>query len=264
MNIEIKNLQKADVFVSCFQHMKLFTDHVNIIFDTHQMYVQCVDSSTIVIFEIVLPSDWFDVYQLPEDEKVVVGLNASLFFKVLNTREKSQTILIQNSQEDHLSVDFLNASSEDAKFLFHKHFEIPLLDIETDLLEIPPIDYQAEMTLPSGIFAGLITQLKQFGDNLLFECSEEKISLVASSSEQGKMYADISIEDMDEFAIEEGQSLQICFSLRYLQNVCSYQKMSKDITIGISEQMPMRIQYRITMDERPATMTFYLAPRMDD
>jgi proliferating cell nuclear antigen PCNA len=244
--------------------MKLFTDNVNIIFDTHQMYIQCVDSSTIVIFEIVLPSSWFDMYQLPDEEKVVIGLNTSLFFKVLNTREKSQTIQIQNSQMDHLSVDFLLGDAETNKYLFHKHFEVPLLDIETDLLEIPHMDYQAEMTLPSGIFANLITQLKQFGDNLLFECSEEKISLVASSSEQGKMFADISIDDMGEFAIEEGQKLEICFSLRYLHNICAYQKMSKDMTIGITDQMPMRIQYRITNDECPATMTFYLAPRMDD
>jgi len=257
MNLEIQDLTKAETFVSCFHHMKLFTERVNIIFQPEQFFIQSVDSAAVVIFEIVLPKTWFDVYTLKEDQTVVVGLNTHLFFKVLNSREKTQRIEMNTRLYDHLCVDFIS----DGKDAFDKHFEIPMIDLESEMLHIPTIEYQAEFSLPSILFASLISELKQFGDDLQIECTEEKISLVSNSLELGKMYTNISIEELQEYAIDEGETLKMSFSLKYLQYICAYQKLSKYISISCSNEIPIRIQYLLGTD---AKMTFYLAPRILD
>ena len=64
MKLVISDLQKAEIFVKCFQHMKTFVDSINIVFKMDQMYVQCMDSAMVLIMEFSLPKVWFDSYSL--------------------------------------------------------------------------------------------------------------------------------------------------------------------------------------------------------
>jgi len=259
MNLEITQSAKCETFVSMFQHIKQFTEFANILFEESRMYLQCMDSAHIMIFEIILPNTWFDVYQLKEN--TIIGLNTGILAKVLSTREKNQSIQINTRIEDMLCFDFACSESNVSHQVFDKHFEIPLLDIEAEQLEIPEIDHQAEFVLPSITFANLIHQLKQFGDTLEFFCSEEKISMSSRSLELGKMSVQLSIDDLQEFAIEEDEQLILSFSLKYMHDICLYQKLTKLISIGISRNYPMKVSYQM-MDD--ACMNFYLAPKIEE
>ena len=129
-------------------------------------------------------------------------------------------------------------------------------------MEIPEINSQADLTINSVNFANIINQLKMFGDNLDIECSEEKIILSSTSHETGKMVVDIKIDDLDEFAIDDGEELTLSFSLTYLHNICLYNKLSKDIEIKLTKNYPMKIVYYIS--DKLAKMTFYLAPKINE
>jgi proliferating cell nuclear antigen PCNA len=151
----------------------------------------------------------------------------------------------------------------DDKKIFDRFFEVPLMDLEMDLLEIPHIEHQAEFSISSVNFAGLINQMKQFGDTMQIECTEEKITLGSFSVDQGKMFAEISIDELQEFAIEEGEKIAISFSLKYLHDICLYHKISKHMDVKISSDFPMKIIYRLPDTDVDATMTFFLAPKID-
>ena len=258
MEFQIKDTTKCDLFVSLFQHIKQFTDFTNILFQEERMYIQCMDTACVVVFEIILPASWFDSsYQLTKGA-VNLGVNTTMLYKVLTARDKTQTIEIK-SEDDKLNVQFLNPDTDCNKNVFNKQFEIPLLDIQTELMEIPEIDHQAEFTIPSVTFASLINQLRNFGDTMSVICSEESISLESFSIDLGKMSVNVSIDDLEEFAIEEGK--QIGFSLKYLHDICLYQKICKNISIGISEQTPLKASY--ILDDN-ASLSFYLAPKVGD
>ena len=278
MNIVIKNPIKADIFVSLFQYISKFTENMNLMFEKDLFYMQTINTSHVVILEICLPKEWFDVYEIAEGS-LNIGVNTALFYKVLKKREKTQQIQIQynGKVDDRLQFFFttcnteieLENKSEDKKakkdedLIFDKDFEIPLIDIEEELLSIPSMDYQAELSLSTDKFANLIGQLKDFGETLEIECSEDKITLSAHSSENGKMITRILIEDLTEFAIEENEKIQMEFALKYLYDICLYQKISKTIEIKISKDFPMRILYPLGA-EQDATFLFYLAPKMAD
>jgi hypothetical protein len=70
----------------------------------------------------------------------------------------------------------------DIKTVFDKNFEI--MDIECELLEIPDVDYDAELVIQSASFANTVSQLKQFGDIMDIACSENEIKFVAKSGER--------------------------------------------------------------------------------
>lgn len=260
MNIVINNPQKAECFACIFQHIKVFTEHINIMFNTDKMYIQAMDNSRVSIFEINLPAEWFDVYTQTNNESCVIGVNASILFRILNARDKTQQInLIYDKSRDRLEIHFTGENKSE----FDKHFEIGLIDIESEIMAIPVIDYQAEFTLESYNFANIINQLKMFGDTIDIKCSEEKILLGSSSADQGKMYVEIDIDDLSSFVINEGQTVNLSFSLSYLHNICLYNKISKEVDVKLSEDYPMQIVYKISGHE-DASIHFFLAPKIND
>ena len=59
MDIQILNPSTAECFTNLFQHIKLFTEYVNINLLKEKLYLQTMDSSRVSIVEIFLPYNWF-------------------------------------------------------------------------------------------------------------------------------------------------------------------------------------------------------------
>ena len=68
------------------------------------MYFQSMDSSRVSIFELILPCDWFDIYDFNYDGPVTIGVNSNILYKILNTRDKSQ--------ETNITYDVTNDSDK--------------------------------------------------------------------------------------------------------------------------------------------------------
>lgn len=259
MEITIQTLTKADVFSSIFQNIKTFTDSINVLFEKTGIFLQTMDNSRISILEIRIPNTWFDSYIHTANSSISIGLNASILYKILNARDKSQKVKIiyDEGANDTLSVYF----EGDTKNVFDKSFEVPLMDLESETMAIPNIEYQAEFSLPSSHFQNLVSQLKMFGETMDIKCSENKIELVSNSQDSGKMSVEIKIDDLTSFAIDEDEELNLSFSLNYLYNICLYNKLTKEIDIKLCNNYPLSIIYNLGDG---AEIKFYLAPKISD
>jgi proliferating cell nuclear antigen len=257
MDIKITAASKSELFTSIFQNIRPFTEHLSVSFTQDGLYFQTMDSARVSIIELTLNKSWFDEYTCNTD--VVIGIPVNILFKILNAREKVQTIHIvyENEGNDTLSLHF----TSDDKTIFDKHFQCPLLEIETETMQIPQIDYAAEFSLPSAIFGTLINQLKTFGDSLDICCTEEQIELAANSTESGKMSVEVKIDDLSAFCINEGEKLDISFSLIQLHHISMFHKLSKEVSLGLCDQYPMSIQYILSEN---SSLRAFLAPKITD
>ena len=259
MNITINSTGKAEIFGLLFQYIRLFTEHINVTFDKEKMFMQSMDSARVSVFELSLPSTWFDEYEHNSAASITLGIPATMLFKILNTRDKSQNIqIIYNEDDDNLFVNFSSNNTS----IFNKRFELPLIDLECELMAIPDTESEAEFSIDSTNFANLINQLKIFGDTIEIHCTEDKIILHSISIEAGKMLVDINIDDLTEYSITEGEVMKLSFSLSMLHNICMYNKLSKDVEIHLIKDFPMKIIY--ALDDDNAHFTFYLAPKIGD
>ena len=259
MKLQIADHARAEIFTNIFQHIKLFTDYINISFDKDKMYIQTMDSGRVSIVEIFLPKSWFDTYNFNAGENVVIGIHAHMLFKVLNTRDRKQEVnFVYQDGSDTLNIHF----TSDDKTVFDKHFEIPLIEIDTEFMSIPEFESDVDISIPSATFAAIISQLQIFGDSIEFKCTEEKIQLFSISSESGKMIVDIEIDDLTAYSITEDNEMNISFSLSKLHNICQYSKMAKEIEILLTNNYPMQITYDLGIED--AKMVFYLAPKIGE
>jgi len=297
MEIIINDHSKTECFTTIFQHMKSFTDFINISFDEGGISFQSMDNSHVSIVELNIPESWFSQYKCTKS--VVLGINISILHKILTTKEKNQILhIVYESGNDILEIHFLNSvenilkeketekpkktrknakkdenneklNETSAEIVltknefksYDKHFQIPLVDMEAETMEIPGIEYEVEFSLASVHFANIVTQLKMFGDSMEIQCSEEKIILNSNSTELGKMSVEINVNDLTEFSINEGCEVNQSFSLLYLNNICMFHKLSKEMNIKLSTNYPIYIFYDLGEE---AQMTFYLAPKMED
>lgn len=274
MEIVISEQSKADAFTAIFQHVKLFTDYVTLICDETHMKMQCMDNAHVAILELTLPAGWFNTYEFSGNKTTTtLGFNATFLHRILSSRDKDQQIHFVYSEEDadrwmiHLTSCSDSPEVDDAKkeprIRIDKHFELPLIDIEESEMQIPEIEYVAELAMLSAQFAGIVTQLKMFGDTMEVQCSEERIALASTSQDQGKMYVEIGINDLSEFAIDEDAELSLAFSLTYLKHICAYSKIANTVSIKFSDSFPMRVAYKLGEDD-DAFLAFHLAPKIND
>jgi proliferating cell nuclear antigen len=165
-------------------------------------------------------------------------------------------IIFSNEDEDKLFVQMTSV----VKTVFDRNFEVPLIELNTETMMIPEIEYQADISLPSADFALLINQLRGFGETLEFVCNENKIEMISMSQDQGKMSVLVDIEDLSGFAIEENRELKMCFGLNNLHTISLYSKISKDVDIKMHEDFPLLVCY----NNEELSIKMFLAPRICD
>jgi len=135
MEIIIQDKLKAELFINIFQNIKLFSDIFTIDINEETFYIQGMDASHVSIFEINLTREWFDTYNVSSSTSL--GINSSIFPKILNTWTCDHNIKLNITKEDYLDIAFEKISGNTE---YNKYFEIPLVDVDTEKLNITDED----------------------------------------------------------------------------------------------------------------------------
>lgn len=267
MKIVFASPRKVQQFVTIFANLKNFTDNICMYFKPTGLYIQCMDGSHCCLFECNLGSDWFETYEYDENvDQSCIGLNIVMMNKVLGTwNEKLMfTILLQNGC-DKISINFEKDDDTSSGDQFDKFFELPLIVIENELMNVQSFETTADLTVDSVVFCSLIKSLAIFNDTLTLTFNEENIECVSSGSE-GSMKALITADDVKEYAISENTIFKQSYSLRYVQTMCSFNKLSSEMIMGFGEKMPMVMKYVLSdaEDEHESFASIHLAPKIAD
>ena len=259
MKLTIENKAKLEMFVALFQLLKNWGSYLSLQFDNEQLYIQSMDKSHICLSSIVIKAAWFSEYSVSEGTNLSV--DAASFATMMNYALKHNRLEITESGADKLCINLLNG--EDLKTVkdnFDHFFELPLMDVEHETLLIPEVDYDVEFTMDAKKFGELISELMVFGPNLNIVCTEDILELNANG-EAGKLKVNVPIDSLNEFAISEGEKLDISYSLIHIGKMCLSSKLGNEISLGISAEYPMALKYSLG---EGSTVAFFVAPKIVD
>lgn len=269
MKIVFSSSRKVQQFATVFANLKSFTDNVCIYFKPTGVYIQCMDDSHCCLFECELHSDWFESYEFDEDtDQACVGLNIAMLNKVLTAWHDSQTFTIELAEgSDKIAINFIKDDDENApdNGQFDKFFELPLIVLENELMNVQIFDTLVDLTVASSLFCSLIKQLMIFNDVLTLTFNEENIECVSSGSE-GSMKALITADEVKEYAVPENTTFAQSYSLRYVQTMCQFNKLDTEMKMGFGQTMPMTMTYSLCdeEDENKSFARIHLAPKLAD
>ena len=92
------------------------------------------------------------------------------------------------------------------------------------------------------------------------KCSEEILEF-NSSGDLGKLKVNIPIDDLNEYAISEGETIETYYSLNHIGKMCMSTKLGTQMVISIRQEYPMNIKYDLGDD---SSVSFYIAPKIKD
>ena len=260
MRLVITEPKKVKAFVTIFKQLRNVTADVNINFTEDTMFIQCMDSAHACLFELLLQKDWFAEFNV--SKSFIMGIHCEFMFKMIECLEDGQKItMYMKETADKLSVDFDRL--EDSNTI-RKCFEMPLMNIDSDHLEVPETEHEADISILSDEFADLISQLNIFGDDLQINCNMETINLTANG-EMGKMTAAIKEENIVEYAIEEDIIVNLTISIKFIQIMCGFSKISDVAYLHCSNNRPVKLHYSLDDEDSGDScnyVRFFVAPKI--
>lgn len=264
MKIVFANAKKCQQFAAIFANLKAFTDNVSIYFKPNQVYIQCMDDSHCSLFECKLSKKWFKTYEFdPTTDMGQIAINILMLNKVINTWNDSQELSIEiQPNSDKIHISFENGNTDTSQF--NKYYELPLIDMESTLMDVVNSDTLVDMNVESKMFHSLVNQLTMFNDNLKITFNEGDVEFTSSGSD-GKMTAKINAEDLAAYAIPESTVLTQTYSLRYIQHMCQFNKLAPEMELGFSGEMPMVMKYALgDNNDTESFVRIHLAPKIAD
>lgn len=261
MNITILDTHKKILFISIFNLLKNSANHITADFLQDRLYIQGMDQSHICIFELNISKKWFNTYDIPNNETICFDINK--FCSIINVKCDEQHLNIKKTTNDELTIEFISENSSSADF--NKCFKMPLIEETYEQLDIPTIEYDVEITLPSKKITEILSQVNSFGDNLNIKCDEQSIHFITNGA-VGEITADIHIDtnNVESYAIVEDTTIDATYCLKYVNKMCATNKLSTDVNIGLSNDMPIKISYIFDTLDTTNTLVFYVAPKIVD
>lgn len=267
MELVLTNKQKINQFSLIFKNLKNISTDVEMHVQENRIYIQGMDSGQICLFEIEIKSFWFNEYKF-EGKDLRLGINCELIHKIINCKEDSQNIRMKTDDEDKLNITLYPSEGQTG---ITKEFELTLMDIDSELLEIPTVDYDADIEILSSDLSNIVSQLSLFGSDLNVNCGEKII--FKGSGELGSMDAIMEEDQICMYAIAEDTNINLSFSMNYFVKMVAFSKLNAVTKIHFGTEYPMKLQYDLDFpmdedndedDEVQNYIRFFLAPKIVD
>ncbi|GAG10797.1 unnamed protein product, partial [marine sediment metagenome] len=192
MKLILKDKAKVTIFANIFHNLKNILDDANISFMPTHLYMQGMDGTHALLVELKIESEWFDEYEV--DTNDTFGLHCETFYKIINCLKEDQYIeLTLEPADDKMCISFQGGDT------IAKEFQLSRIDMDVELMEIPDVEYQADICIKSKEFSEIMKELVIFNDTVQVRCTDEQIELLASGI-LGSMKASIKETDIITYA----------------------------------------------------------------
>lgn len=239
--IEIRTVQSSAIKILVEALKEILTD-ANLIFDENGIKLIAMDSTHTVLIHMKLESDKFEYYHCKE--KFIAGINMLNLFKLIKTMNNADTLTIYIDKNDTNKLGLKINNQEKNTFTIYK---LNLLDIANENINIPPAEFDTELTLPSSDFQKLIrdmvnigdkVEIQSIGNSLKFECDGDFANQITTLGEtqNGLQYKSNLSPEL---------TVQGIFSLKYLTLFTKCTNLCNNIQLYIKNDYPLIIQYSI-------------------
>ena len=218
-----------------------------------------MDSSHVSLCALSMRADGFDHYRC--DKPKSLGINTLNLSKILKCAANEDIITLKAQEGvDSLSLLFESNSQERIS-----EFDLKLMDIDAEHLGIPDTSYKCNVRMPSTEFQRIIRDLGVLGDTCTITVTKEGIRF-SSNGDLGKgtimLKHHTTVEKQEEAVVIDMQEpVTLNFALRYLTLFTKGTSLGPTVTISMSPDVPIVVQYPI---ENMGSVSFYLAPKIDE
>lgn len=221
--------------------------------------LQAMDSSHVSLVSLLMRTDGFDKYRC--DRNISLGINIVSMGKIMKCAGNEDVItIVAEDQPDSVTFTFENQAQDKVA-----EYQMKLMDIDSEHLGIPDTDHDAVVKMPSGEFQRICRDLSSIGESMEIAVTKDGIRFSAAG-EMGKgnvtLRQNTTVDKEDEqVVIELKDAVNLNFALRYLNFFTKATPLSDTVTLSMSKDVPLVVEYRI---ESMGYIRYYLAPKIEE
>ena len=234
---------QSSAFRVLIEALKEILTDTNLEFDDKNIKVVAMDPSHTVLVHLKLDSDKFEKYYCPN--KLLLGINTLNLFKLIKSLQNNDilTIFVEKNNTNQLGIRMENGEANQIT-----QYKMNLMDLNQENIQIPPLEFESVITLPSCNFQKICRdmfnlsdniEITTFGEQITFKCkgdiADQETSIGQSTS--GGMNCVVT-ENSNEI-------IQGMFSLKYLVLFTKCTNLSSSIELYLKNDYPLIIRYQV-------------------
>jgi len=254
------HLQQANLLKKTVDAMKELCKDVNFDCSEKGLQVQSMDSSHVALVSLMLRESAFSEFKC--DRATSLGMNVDSLSKILKICGPNDSLKMRYANDADV-VNFQCETSEEDRIA---DFDLRLMQIESEHMEIPEQQYKVVVKMPSSEFLRICRDLKEFGETMVVNASKEGIRF----SVQGDIgTGNVLLKPREAAKPEDSVSLTVqepvnaTFALRYLVTFSKAAPLCGTVELGLGPEAPLLVKFDIDNADN-GYLQFYLAPKIDE
>lgn len=253
-------MDKSKVLKGAVDAIKDLVTDANFDCSSVGMQMQAMDSNHVSLVSLLLRKDGFSDYRC--DRNISLGINLESLAKVMKCSGADDSVNVTASdQGDTASFLFESEKTQRAS-----EFELKLMDIDSEHLDIPDTEFQCTIEMSSAEFQRICRDMSVIGDTITISASKEGVSFSVNGdmgsgqvSLKNKPTADG--DEKDNIVINLESEVSLTFALRYLTLFSKASSLSEKVVLSMSEDVPLSVEYKI---DDVGYIRYYLAPKIEE
>ena len=253
--VYLKTVQSG-AFRTLVEVLKDVLNDINVIFDSTGMKIMAMDGSHVALIHMKLEADKFETYHCKR--KINIGVSVMSWFKLMKTVSNNDTVsmFIEENNTNELNISIENSDKNS-----HTTFALKLLDIDEEELNIPDVDIDCIVTMPSNDFQRLCRDMLNISetveitsdeDSLKFHCDGDfaKQTTIIGEATHGLTFSKTNKDE-----IISGK-----FALKYINLFTKSTNLCNTIELYLKNDYPLILKYQVA---NLGEIKYCLAPRTE-
>jgi len=246
----------------------------NIQLNKYGLTIKGMDPARVSFIDIFIDSTDFKEWEC--EEEIIIGINLKNLNQILGvSKEDDEVIFRYEKGDDVIGIEISNK-------IRRTEYELKLMTIESEVLEIPEIEYMTSVKMNSVQLNQILSELGVIiAKRILFTIEPSKVYMSAMG-ELGKSKVELSKKEkegeivntedivktlkkkkeVDRVDVYTGEKMyNVSYSLGLLNKLKRACDISEKVTISLMEGVPMRLEWNISGE---SYIHYYIAPLIEE
>lgn len=242
-------IEKAETFKKCIDAIAVLIDEANFVLENGTLTLKATDPSQISMIDFTMGKKAFKKFSVKE--KMKLGIDLTYLKQILSRTKPGDELEIKlDDNNNSLSLLFKGKSS--------RKFVMPLLDITSNEIPNPKIEFDVELTLRASVLQDALKDASLTSTHVSLG-ADSKSFFVKANSSKGTVYNETLKNDETLKELNIKQEAHSMFPLEYLADMLKAAPSDSDVKLFIKTNAPVKIAYALG----DAEIIYFLAPRIE-
>lgn len=237
-----------------FEVLKEIVHDVSLQFDASGVRLLTMDGARCACINMKLRAESFEEYRC--DGKYTVGVNVASMFKLVRITGSHDTVTLYMvpTCSNELGITIENSDKNSMT-----DFRLKLLDVDSEEITIPDVEFDSVITMPSAYFQRLCRDALNIADHMVIKSHGSTLTLCCSGdfARQETVIGQANAG----MAISSNGPVEGKFSLKYLSLFCKASSLCNTLELFLKESFPLILKYNVAS---LGELKFVLAPTVDE